>query len=65
MIVVYFYAHKFNWPRGERSSWKEKFSAFLDAIWALIAPIIILGGIITGVVTATEAGVITVVYSLL
>ena len=63
MFVVYFYARKYNWPRGKRSSWKEKFSAFLDSFWALIAPVIILGGIITGVVTATEAGVVTVVYA--
>ena len=37
--------------------------AFYDAIWALIVPVIILGGILAGVFTATEAGVVAVVYS--
>lgn len=38
--------------------------AFVDAIWALIVPVIILGGILTGMFTATEAGAVCVVYSL-
>ena len=36
-----------------------------DAIWALMMPVIILGGILSGVFTATEAGVAAVVYALL
>ena len=40
-------------------------TATRHASWALLAPVIILGGIVTGVVTATEAGVLAVVYSLL
>ncbi len=34
------------------------------AVWALLVPVIILGGILSGVFTATEAGVVAVVYSL-
>lgn len=37
--------------------------AFRRAAWALLAPVIILGGIITGVVTPTEAGALAVLYS--
>ena len=38
---------------------------FIDAIWAVIAPIIILGGIYGGVFTPTEAAVVAIVYSFL
>ncbi len=39
--------------------------AFLDAIWALIMPIIILGGIYSGLCTPTEAGALACVYGLI
>lgn len=39
--------------------------AFLDAIWALFMPLIILGGIYGGIFTPTEASAVAVVYSLL
>ena len=37
---------------------------FLDSIWALMAPVIILGGIYMGIFTPTEAAVVAIVYSL-
>ncbi|ELR63187.1 TRAP-type C4-dicarboxylate transport system, large permease component [Photobacterium marinum] len=40
-------------------------SAFWDAKWALLTPVIILGGIYSGVFTATEAACITVIYTLI
>ncbi len=63
MILVNFYARKHNWPRGEKSTISKVLSAFMNAFLALLAPVIILGGIIFGVTTATEAGVIAVVYA--
>lgn len=63
MILVNFYAHKYNWPRGEKPTISKLVSAFMNAFLALIAPVIILGGIITGITTATEAGVIAAVYA--
>lgn len=65
MILVAFYARKHNWPRGKKSTIFEIISAFRRAFLALLAPVIILGGIITGVMTATEAGVIAAVYALI
>ena len=47
-----------------KTSRKEKLTAFKDAIWALLAPVIILGGIYGGICTPTEAAVIACVYSL-
>ncbi len=50
-------------PR-KASSWTERWGAFRDALWGLLAPVIILGGIYGGIVTPTEAAGIAVVYGL-
>lgn len=46
------------WPTAS-----ELWSAFKSAFWALLAPVIVLGGIYAGVFTPTEAAVIAVAYS--
>lgn len=46
------------------ASWKERWLAFKDAIWGLIMPFIILGGIYGGVFTPTEAAGVAVAYGL-
>lgn len=46
-------------------SWSNLGKSFLDAIPALIMPLIIIGGILSGVFTATEAGAIASLYGLL
>ena len=43
-------------------TWTSFLHAFKDAIWGLLAPVIILGGIYSGVFTATEAAAVAVVY---
>lgn len=63
-IIVFLISRRRGYPVRVRSSLAELWLATRRAIWALMAPVIILGGIITGVVTATEAGVLAVVYSL-
>lgn len=50
---------------GEKRSWKTFASSALNARWALLSPVLILGGIYGGVVTVTEASIVAVVYSLL
>lgn len=50
--------------RGKARTWKEKWHALKDAFWALMTPVIILGGIYGGIVTPTEAAGISVVYGL-
>jgi TRAP-type C4-dicarboxylate transport system, large permease component len=45
--------------------WRERFSAVKNSILGLLAPVIILGGLYTGVFTPTEAGAVAVVYSLI
>ena len=64
IIVCYFISKKNGW-KGEdrRYSAKEKWDAIWDAKWALINPIIILGGIYAGIFTPTEAAAIAAVYA--
>lgn len=65
MIVCYFDAVRNDYPREERATLKEFLSVARDAVWALMMPVIILGGILSGVFTATEAGVAATVYAFL
>jgi len=64
MILVYYYSRKNNFPTLEkRATTKEIAIGFRDAILALIMPLIILGGILLGVFTATESAAVAVVYA--
>lgn len=66
IIVAYLISRKRGYQGFEkRGSLKEILIALKDAIWAILAPVIILGGIYTGVFTPTEAAVVAVFYSLL
>lgn len=49
---------------AKRLTFKEVFLAFKDAIWAILTPVIILGGIYAGIFTPTEAAVVACVYSI-
>lgn len=63
MVMCRAQQSKYNFPEGEKHSAKEIWKALVDAFWALLAPIIILGGIFSGIFTATESGAIAAVYS--
>lgn len=65
MLITAFNAKKNKWPRGEKVTIPKLIDAFKQAFFALVAPFIILGGIITGVTTATEAGIVTSFYALI
>lgn len=65
MAVSYVYSVRRGYGAEEAAGWREVLRATMDASWALVSPVIILGGILGGVFTATEAGVIAVVYALL
>jgi len=65
MIMVHIYAVKRNYPRSaKRASLSEIFAALKKSAPALAAPAIILGGIMSGLFTPTEAAVVAVVYAL-
>jgi len=65
MIVAYMIARKRGFEKRERARLKEIIRAFREALWALLMPVIIVGGIFTGFFTATESAVIAVIYSLI
>ncbi len=65
MIVCYVTARKRNYPRAAKfANLKQMGLALLDGIIPLLMPFIILGGIIGGIFTATEASAVAVVYGL-
>jgi C4-dicarboxylate transporter DctM subunit len=66
LIVMAYIVSKKRGYRGsdKKPTGKEKWEALKKAFWALLAPIIILGGIYLGIATPTEAAVIAVFYSL-
>ncbi len=63
-VVVYLLCRHRGHGMRARSTWPELVRATRRAVWALLAPVIILGGIVGGVVTATEAAALAVLYSL-
>lgn len=65
MLTVYVYAKIYHYPIYARSSIKEAASAIFQAVPPLMTPLIIVGGIVAGFFTPTEASAIAVLYSLL
>ncbi len=65
MIVSGFYAKARCLPTYRRKTFKEVLIATKDAFWALLTIVIILGGIMSGVFTATESAAIAAVYTLI
>jgi C4-dicarboxylate transporter DctM subunit len=62
MLVNYLAALRYNYPRGDRFSFGNLGRALRHSFWALLTPVLILGGIFSGIVTPTEAGVVAGVY---
>lgn len=66
MLVVVFLARKYDFPRREtRISPREFVSITVNAALPLLMPVIILGGIMSGIFTATEAAAVAVAYVLI
>lgn len=65
LAVTIWMALKNNYPREERASKSEIIAASVDAAWAMLFPVFMLGSIILGIATPTESASICVVYSLL
>ncbi len=64
MVLAYRFAVKYDYPVEEVFQLKKVASTFKDAAWAFLLPLIILGGIFGGLVTATEGAGLAVVASL-
>jgi len=64
MITVYFIAVKRNYPPGQKATCRELMASGLGAWTAFMAPIIIIGGILSGIFTPTEASVVASIYAI-
>lgn len=62
----YFVSKKYGWKgNGRKFDFKVLSKALLDSFWAILSPLIILGGIYSGLFTPTEAAAISCVYTFL
>jgi len=65
MVVAFFISKKEQYPRmSSFPTFKTVIKVFGESIWALLVPVIVLGGIYGGVFTPTEAAVVATVYAL-
>lgn len=63
-LYAYFYALWHKMPKGDPFRFNAFLDATKDAIWALMMPIIVLGGIYAGIFTPTESAAIACIYGL-
>lgn len=64
MAVAYVYAKKRKYPVSEKISWKDRAFIAIDAIPSLLLIVIVIGGIVAGIFTATEGAAVAVLYAL-
>ena len=65
MGLVYYISVKRNYGSNSKVAFRELLSSFVNAFWALLTPVILLGGIFSGIFTPTEAAAVAVVYALI
>ena len=63
MIVAGAIAYRRGYPRADRTPFVETFRRFLDALPSLLLLIVVIGGIVAGIFTATEASAVAVAYA--
>ena len=63
--LVLIQAHILGWPKDTRPSWRFLLRSLREAAVPLVIPLVILGGFYLGAFTATEAGAVVALYSLL
>jgi tripartite ATP-independent transporter DctM subunit len=64
-LLVMIQAHLLGWPKDTRPSWRFLLHSLREAAVPLVIPLVILGGFYLGAFTATEAGAVVALYSLL
>lgn len=65
MVMTAYLSWKRGYPKGLKTTFKEKILGFKDAIIPLLMPVIILGGILSGIFTPTEAAAVAVFYAMI
>lgn len=65
-VVVFMYVRKHNLPRiFDKINWKSLLKSFVEAIPALLVPVVIVGGVLTGIFTPTESGAVACVIAVI
>ena len=64
-VYCYIMAKKHNYPMGSPFNLKNAVRATIDAFWGLVTLLIVVVGVVTGIVTATESAALAVVWSLM
>ncbi|MEQ9545650.1 MAG: TRAP transporter large permease [Marinobacter sp.] len=62
-IYCLIYAYRNNVPTEDKASWKQRAVSVRDALWPLMFPVIIVGGIYGGIFSPTEAAAVCVLYA--
>ncbi len=65
MGLVYLRARQMSWPVDSKPSWPRLRQASLKASIPMVVPVVILGGFVLGIITATEAGAVVAGYAIL
>jgi tripartite ATP-independent transporter DctM subunit len=65
MVIVYIISNRRGYPRERRATFRELMNSTWGALSAIVTPIIIIGGMVTGIFTPTEASVAATVYALI
>ncbi|WP_422527880.1 TRAP transporter large permease [Serratia fonticola] len=63
MVMCVCFAHKRGYPKGERIPFRQAMKIFVDTLWGLMTVVIIMGGILSGIFTATESAAIACLWS--
>lgn len=63
MVMCVGFAHKRGYPKGERVQFRQALKIFLDTLWGLMTVVIIMGGILSGIFTATESAAIACLWA--
>ncbi|OOB85440.1 hypothetical protein BZY71_19170 [Leclercia adecarboxylata] len=63
MVLCLCFARKRGYPKGERVPFKQALKIFFDALWGLMTVVIILGGILSGMFTATESAAVACLWA--
>ncbi|MEO8545420.1 MAG: TRAP transporter large permease subunit [Burkholderiaceae bacterium] len=63
MLTTWYIAKKGNYPKADKATWRQRGQAFRESIWGLLLIVIVMGGIYTGIFTATEAAAMSAVYA--
>jgi C4-dicarboxylate transporter DctM subunit len=61
--VTWYLAKKRGYPKMDKATWGERWTAFRKSFWGLMLVVIIVGGIYSGLFTATEAAAVSAVYA--